>query len=252
MAKRHQALCDDVLSGLDGGGAGEGAPTPPLRQVGGSRFLKRSTAIADRLSGEVVEQTLRWVDPASCPIWGRHNRRYDLLNEQRCADLIEGVKAQGEQEFPAIVRHVEGEDGGEFEVICGARRHWTVSWLRARNYTQFKFLIEVRTLTDEEAFRLADVENRERADISDFERACDYADALARYYDGRRKDMAQRLDVSEHRLSRYLLMAKPPPIIVEAYVDPTEIKERQAHRPMRRVRRRRKRSRPIGARGARR
>lgn len=233
MAKRHQALFDDVLSGLDNGDAepaekmGEGVPQR-ARPAAGSRFLKRSTGIADRLSGEVLEQTLRWVDPARCRMWARHNRRYDLLSEQRCADLIEGFKAQGRQEFPAIVRKVEGYPDHDYEVICGARRHWTVSWLRARNYSQFKFLIDVRGLTDEEAFRLADVENREREDVSDYERACDYADALARYYDGRQKDMAARLEVSESWLSRWLLMAKLPKLIVDAYADPTQVKERHA------------------------
>ena len=35
-------------------------------------------------------------------------------------------------------------------------------------------------MSDEEAFRLADIENREREDISDYERAIDYGDAIAR------------------------------------------------------------------------
>jgi hypothetical protein len=61
----------------------------------------------------------------------------------------------------------------EYEVICGARRHWTVAWLRANNYRQFRFLVEVRELSDEEAFRLSDIENRDREDISDYERAID-------------------------------------------------------------------------------
>jgi ParB family chromosome partitioning protein len=39
--------------------------------------------------------------------------------------------------------------------------------LQANNYLQFKYLVEVRDLTDEEAFRLADIGNREREDISD-------------------------------------------------------------------------------------
>lgn len=230
MTRRHDAVYDDVLSGLD-------EPAPETPQGGPSRasasrkegrFLARSNALSDRLSGDYVEQTLLWVAPEQCRMWERHNRRYELLNETRCADLIEGFKAQGRQEFPAIVRRVEGDPAHEYEVICGARRHWTVSWLRANNYRQFRFLIEVRQLSDEEAFRLGDIENREREDISDYERAHDYADAMRRYYGGRQKDMAARLEVSEAWLSRYLALAKLPSEIVAAYLDITGIRERHA------------------------
>lgn len=207
---------------------GDHGANPPERDRAGSRFLKRSSGLSDRLSGEVVEQTLRWIDPARCRMWARHNRRYDLLSEQRCADLIEGFKAQGRQEFPAIVRRIEGDPEHDFEVICGARRHWVVSWLRAHNFPDFKFLIEERALTDEAAFRLGDIENREREDISDYERALDYADALARYYPGGQKEMAGRLEVSESWLSRYLMLAKLPKAIIEAYASITDIREHHA------------------------
>jgi ParB family chromosome partitioning protein len=180
------------------------------------------------LSGDVIEKTLLWVEPERCRMWSRHNRRYDLLTETRCADLIESFKAQGQQEFPAVVRRVHNDSDHDYEVICGARRHWTVAWLREHNYRQFRFLIEVRDLTDEEAFRLGDIENRDREDISDYERALDYTDALGRYYNSRQKDMAARLEVSETWLSRYLGLAKLPKGIVEAYADITDIKERHA------------------------
>ena len=246
MVGRHDAVFDDVLSGLDDTAAQaetqnetRSAPEPKPRQApdrtpgragerAGGRFLNRSNALAERLSGDVVEKTLLWVDPDRCRMWPRHNRRYDLLTETRCADLIEGFKAQGQQEFPAVVRRIQGDPAFDYEVICGARRHWTVAWLRAHNYRSFRFLIEVRDLSDEEAFRLGDIENRDRADISDYERAADYADAVGRYYQGRQKDMAARLEVSETWLSRYLALAKLPKAIIDAYADITEIKERHA------------------------
>ena len=118
--------------------------------------------------------------------------------------------------------------GIDFEVICGARRHFAVSWLRANNFPQFKYLVEARDLSDEEAFRLADVENRDRSDISDYERACDYAAAIKLYYDGKQKTMAQRLQVSEGWLSRYLYLAKLPEEIVKAFPAPNDLKELHA------------------------
>lgn len=192
MSKKHDALFDDVLSGLD-------TPTPSTDR-GGAGFLKRSTSIGERMSGEVQEKTLHLVDPARCRMWARHNRDYALLTEENCRDLIDGIKAQGQQEFPAIVRRLEDAEH-EFEVICGARRHFAVSWLRGNNYPQFRYLVEVRDLTDEEAFRLADIENRDREDISDYERAVDYAEAIRLYYGGAQKAMAERLEVSPPWLS---------------------------------------------------
>lgn len=220
MSKKHDAIFDDVLSGLPD-------PTPALETKsmgGGGRFLKRSTSLGDRLTGDTEEKTLRWIDPSEARMWERHNRDYALLNEDNCRDLIDGIRSQGRQEFPAIVRRV----GGEYEVICGARRHFAISWLRANNYTQFKYLVDVRDITDEEAFRLADIENRDRADISDYERAVDYAEAIKLYYGGKQKSMAERLEVTEAWLSRYLNLAKLPLEIVAAFYRKTEIKELHA------------------------
>jgi ParB family chromosome partitioning protein len=222
MSKKHDAVFDDVLSGLP-----TAKTTLEKKSIGAGRFLKRSTSIADRITGDTEEKTLRWIEPSDARMWERHNRDYALLNEDNCRDLIDGIKSQGRQEFPAIVRKISGA-GTTFEVICGARRHFAISWLRANNYTQFKYLVEVRDLSDEEAFRLADIENRDRTDISDYERAVDYAEAIRLYYGGKQKAMAERLEVTEAWLSRYLNLAKLPDEIVSAFFQKTDIKELHA------------------------
>lgn len=219
MNRKHDAIFDDVLSDLDTGADASSRAS--------ARFLKRTTTLGERLSGELEEKTLRWVDPDRCRMWDRHNRDYALLNEDNCRDLIDGIKAQGRQEFPAIVRPID-DDRFDFEVICGARRHFSVSWLRNNNYQQFKYLVDVREISDEEAFRLADIENREREDISDYERAIDYADAVDRYYGGKQKAMAARLEVSQPWLSRYLQLAKLPYEIVSAFPTIRDLRERNA------------------------
>jgi ParB family chromosome partitioning protein len=222
MSKRHDALFDEVVSGL------ETKSARPPRDT--NRFLRRSSALAEHASGAVIEKTLHRIDPARCRMWEGHNRRYDLLDEENCADLIEGIKAQGGQEFPAIVRPLPAGDSHDYEVICGARRHWTISWLRANSYPQFRFLVEVRELTDEEAFRLADIENRDRRDITDHERALDYARACDLYYAGHQGRMAARLEVSNAWLSRYLDLARLPEEIVAAYGRLEDLREHHARR----------------------
>jgi len=208
------------MGALDEAGPQPDAPT----RLSVGVLAGRENRMAELASGAVVARAVEQVDPARCRLWSEHNRDYAKLDEARCADLIESFKAQGRQEVPAIVRRVRGEPDVDFEVICGARRHWTVSWLRAHNYTDFRFLVEVRDLTDEEAFRISDLENRAREDLSDIERARDYLKALGRHYGGRQKDMAERLKVSEAWLSRYLDLARLPADLVAAFEDPHELK----------------------------
>lgn len=200
--------------------SGNEVATPPRRPTGASVLTGRVTALAGMAAGDRVDRNQEFIDPARCRIWGYHNRIYGDLNEENCADLLESLVAQGKQDIPAIVRRVRGVDGIDYEVICGARRHWSISWLRQHNYPDFKFLIEVRDLQDEEAFRLADLENRNRRDISDYERALDYLKAIDRFYDGNRRRMAERLKVHEAWLSRYLEIAKLPDEVLAAFGSP--------------------------------
>lgn len=196
---------------------------PRERKRTGGLLNQRDSELSELASGAIEDKMQRWVDPACCRLWQRHNRRYDLLTQARCQDLIDGFKAQGRQEFPAIVRKLDADPQYQYEVVCGARRHWTVTWLRANNYAEFKFLVEVRDLTDEQAFRLSDIENRDNLDLSDYERAVDYKDALGRYY-ANQKDMAGRIEVSEAWLSRYLDLASLPEEVVHAFGDVTELR----------------------------
>src|SRR5271166_3929930 len=198
-----------------------GTIAPP---AAGARLPPRTGLLADRenrlaqlAAGNSLTRFQELVDPARCRIWEGHNRDYAALSEATCADLIESFKAEGRQNFPAIVRRVEGDPAHDWEVICGARRHWTASWMRARHQPDFRFLVEPRELTDEEAFRMADLENRSRRDLSDFERAGDYARAVDRYYGGSQQRMAERLEVTKSWLSRYLELARLPAEVVAAF-----------------------------------
>lgn len=225
MTSRNSGFVADLAAGID-----LTSDAQPARRssIAANVLTGRSNRLADLAAGAVVTRTHELVDPARCRMWAGHNREYGLLDEQRCADLIESIKAQGRQEMPAIVRRVTGEPDFDFEVICGARRHWSISWLRTHNYPEFKFLVDIREIGDEEAFRLADIENRARDDLSDLERARDYLRALGTYYGGRQKTMAERLKVSESWLTRYLDLARLPEEIMAAFKNPQELGVRNA------------------------
>ncbi|MTW22308.1 ParB/RepB/Spo0J family partition protein [Allochromatium palmeri] len=170
------------------------------------------------------------LDPARCRPWVHHNRVYELLDEVRCADLIAGFRSVGRQQRPAIVRTLRAEarlgpDGQahDFEIISGARRHWTVSWLQAHGETNaagepFLFLAVVRDDLDTlAAFELSDAENRGQQDISDYERAREYRWALDQLYAGNISRMAHAIQMDRSHLSRLLDLTEMPPDIVAAY-----------------------------------
>ena len=219
MSGKNRSFAADLAGAMD---SSEEQPARPTR-VGAGVLAGRNNRIADLASGALVSRTIELVDPARCRMWHGHNRDYAALSEERCNDLIESLKAQGKQELPAIVRRVQGDDRYDFEVISGARRHWSVSWLRSHNYPDFRFLIEIRDLTEEEAFRLSDLENRARSDISDYERARDYLRALDSYYGGKQQSMAERLNVTPSWLSRYLDLVRLPSEVVGAFASPHDL-----------------------------
>ncbi|MCH4894324.1 MULTISPECIES: ParB/RepB/Spo0J family partition protein [Sphingomonas] len=196
---------------------------PRSSRLGMGVLAGRGNRLAELATGTLVNRAVELIDPARCRMWHGHNRDYAALSEERCRDLIDSLKAQGKQEVPALVRRIRDDPDHDFEVISGARRHWSVSWLRSHNYPDFRFLVEIRELTDEEAFRLSDIENRAREDISDYERARDYLRALDAYYGGKQLEMAERIHVSTSWLSRYLDLARLPSDITGAFASPHDL-----------------------------
>lgn len=219
MSSKNRLFAEGLAGAID---TPQAEPAPRPARPGGI-LAGRSNRLAELATGAVISRMQELVDPARCRMWAGHNRDYAALSEERCRDLIESMKAQGKQEVPALVRRVRDDAAFDFEVIWGARRHWSVSWLRAHNYPEFRFFVEVRDLTDEEAFRLADLENRAREDLSDYERARDYLRALDLYYEGRQTVMAERLNVTPSWLSRYLDLARLPKELVSAFASPHDL-----------------------------
>lgn len=226
MSSKNRGFVADLAESIDTIPSNVEASAPPAsdtRRLGVGTLAGRSNRLADLASGSIVSRPQELVDPARCRMWLEHNRDYGLLSEERCSDLIESIKAQGRQEVPAIVRRVKDDPDFDFEVICGARRHWSVTWLRGHHYPDIRFLVEIRELTDEEAFRVSDLENRAREDLTALERARDYLRALNLHYAGSQKNMAQRINVTESWLSRYLDLARLPETLKAAFPDPAAL-----------------------------
>jgi ParB family chromosome partitioning protein len=191
-------------------------------------MASRSQTLARIATGKTVADRTEWVDPARCRPWRMHNRDLDHLTEETCRDLIDSFLSAKKQRIPAIVRRLKNEADYDYEIIAGVRRWWTVRWLRDHHHPEYDYLVTIQHVTDEEAFRVSDVENRSRKDISDWERAKEYTVALAEFYDGSQSQMAEHLNLSRSWLSRMLDVARLPEELVSAFSDTHDITVRVA------------------------
>lgn len=210
------------------------SPSEPPRperteRVRGGALLGRETALARLASGEVRQVTQLLLDPTRVRIWPGNARHYGHLSEENCRELIDSIIAEGGQKVPAVVRRIEGDPDHDYEVIAGTRRHWSISWLRRHSYPDMHFVAQVAILDDEAAFRLADLENRARKDVSDLERARNYAQALQDHYGSHLTRMAERLKLSKGWLSKMVKVAGIPDKIIEAFASPSDVQLKPAY-----------------------
>lgn len=234
MSKRQSAYLTSLLSDatpappeVQDGSAPLPSPAvpaePPLRPARANTLLDRESALARVATGEVRQITQLLLDPARVRIWPGNARHQASLTEENCRDLIDSIVAEGGQKVPVVVRRVTDDPDHDYELIAGTRRHWSISWLRANSYPQTQLLAQVQNLDNESAFRLADLENRARRDVSDFERARNYRDALKSYYNDRQNRMAERLSLSRGWLSKMMTVASLPDWAVAAFASPADI-----------------------------
>ena len=78
-------------------------------------------------------------------------------------------------------------------------------------------------------FQMKDIENRARADISDFERASNYAAALKTYYNNHLSRMAERLKLSKGWLSKMIRVAELPQDVIAAFGAPSDLQLKPAY-----------------------
>lgn len=202
------------------------------RQTGraGLSLLGRENALARVANGEVRQVTQLLLDPSRVRIWEGNARLQSKLSETTTRDLIDSIIAEGGQKVPALVRHIKNNSDYDYELIVGTRRHFAISWLKANNYPEMRLLAQVADIDDEAAFRLADLENRARQDVSVMERAQNYAEALNRHYGGKAVRMAERMNVSKGWLSKMLKITAIPQEILTLFADLHELSLNAAYK----------------------
>lgn len=216
-----------TFEGLPAGALAE-RPAAADEAPAGPSFLERRGVAFDEIARTVKRLTIR-LKPSECSIWPGNARDYAALGYERCASLIESIREEGTNREPVVVRRTPHAEH-PYELIVGTRRHFSVSWLHANNHSEIELVARIETLDDEGAFRLADLENREREDVTDIERARNYQHAVDAYYSGVRARMADRLAIPKQNLHNLLQLAELPEEVVGAFAEAADIKVRHGMR----------------------
>ncbi|HKT75190.1 MAG TPA: ParB/RepB/Spo0J family partition protein [Sphingobium sp.] len=166
------------------------------------------------------------IRPDDCSVWDGNPRDQPGLDAESCRSLIDSIAAEGGNRIPVLVRLNPPGSERRYQLLVGSRRRFAIDWLNHHGRPELRLQALVVDLSDEEAFRLADIENRERADICDLERARSYQAAVDRFYGGVQSRMAEALSLSNSQLSRLLALAQLPDEVVDAFATREELKVR--------------------------
>jgi len=151
-------------------------------------------------------------------MWPLHDRLDAYLTDDSCRAEVASFSRNG-QIVPTVGRSLRGDPDYEVELIFGARRLFVARQLRK------PLLVEIREMSDKEAILVMDIENRERKDISPYERGLSYARWMRAGYFQSQDEIARTLRVSPSQVSRLLKLSRLPAVILNAFESPLDICE---------------------------
>jgi len=157
------------------------------------------------------------VNPFKCQLWALHDRLEEHITEESCKAEIQSFLQHG-QLVPVLGRRIHDADY-EVELIYGARRLFTARHLN------MPLLVEVRPVTDQDAIVAMDIENRQRKDISPYERGLNYVRWLRGGHFKSQEEIANALKVSTSQVSRLIKVASLPSVVIDAFGSAVELCE---------------------------
>jgi ParB family chromosome partitioning protein len=168
------------------------------------------------------------IRPIDCSVWDGNARHQEPIDVAGCAALIDSIARERGNRAPVLVRRNAQGDGPPYELLIGCRRRFVVDWLNHNGRPEIHLKALLVDLSDEQAFRIADIENRERSDFCELSRALSYRTAVDRFYGGVQSRMAEALEVSNSQLSRLLALGELPAEVIAAFGRKDDIKVRHS------------------------
>jgi ParB family chromosome partitioning protein len=162
--------------------------------------------------------TIALINPFRCRMWRLHDRSQEHVTEESCREEITSFSRTG-QFVAALGRRLHDDPTHDIELIYGARR------LFVARHLNVPIRVELRELSDREAVVAMDVENRQRLDISAYERGISYASWIREGVFQSQEDIANALKISASQVSRLIKVARLPAVILGAFQNPTQLCE---------------------------
>lgn len=160
----------------------------------------------------------RIVSPFRCRVWTQHSRPEEQLTDDVCRSLRESIARNGQHQA-ALARPVSGDPDCDIEIICGARRHAAARALGR------DLLVEVRRMTDAEAYIAMYEENLLREADSPYVRGQILSRALRSGTYPSQEELGRAFSLSHSAVSRLLMLAQLPSIVVAAFDTSDDIRE---------------------------
>jgi len=180
-------------------------------------------ALREKLSQYEGSLPTRKMDPKSIRPSRWANRHDASFATSEFAGLKADIEHAGGNVQPILVRPLKDELG-QFEIVFGHRRHRAALELGISVLAS----IWVDELGDAALFAAMDRENRERADLSNYEQGLMYQRALEEQLFPTQRQLAEALGVSHTWVRKALLVAQLPSAVVECFRSPLEISFRHA------------------------
>lgn len=181
----------------------------------GAAQAKASRNVLTAMMGKTESEVIHEVDTSRCRLWKHHNRMYELLTLEDCQDVVDSMRVEGQIDA-AVARKLRDDPDYDYEIIAGARRLWSCTYLKR------PIKVTVKDFDDRQAFLFSDASNRYN-DISAYERAIEYKHALEAYFDGNQSEFANSVGRSIATISRFKALWELEAEVVAAYPDPRKI-----------------------------
>jgi ParB/RepB/Spo0J family partition protein len=151
-------------------------------------------------------------------MWRFHDRLDDGITEASCKAEIASFMTHGQQ-VCVLGRALRNDPTHDIELIYGARR------LFIARHLNVPLRVNLCAITDREAIIAMDIENRQRQELSAYERGLSYARLLRAKLFASQDEIAKALRVSPSQVSRLLKIASLSKTIIEAFGNPLELRE---------------------------